>query len=155
MMGSYNSVSKVIFQVWYYIPFLFELRTIIDWTFSRTSLDVFQSIKLAQVQSDLYIAKCLNKPYRVKELGSQVPWYMKAGVGGLLLIFVLGLIIVPMILFSALNPVAVSNPVIEASLSFQLQIKNQTQSLRIPMFETTQVVQLESLNDQQFTNMGF
>jgi len=40
-MGSYNSVSKTIFQVFYYIPFLFELRTIIDWTFSKTALDVF------------------------------------------------------------------------------------------------------------------
>jgi len=41
MLGNYNSVTKGIFQGWYYIPFLFELRTIIDWTFTETSLDVF------------------------------------------------------------------------------------------------------------------
>lgn len=40
-MGNFDVVSKAIFQVWYYIPFLFELRTIIDWTFARTALDVF------------------------------------------------------------------------------------------------------------------
>lgn len=41
MIGSYGTVSKTIFYVWYYIPFLFELRTIIDWTFNKTALDVF------------------------------------------------------------------------------------------------------------------
>jgi hypothetical protein len=42
-------VSKTIFTVWYYIPFLFELRSVIDWTFSETALDIFQWLKLAQV----------------------------------------------------------------------------------------------------------
>lgn len=41
MIGKYDPVSKAIYMVWYYTPFLFELRTIIDWTFTQTSLDVF------------------------------------------------------------------------------------------------------------------
>jgi hypothetical protein len=41
MVGQYGTVSKTIFTVWYYIPFLFELRSIIDWTFSETALDIF------------------------------------------------------------------------------------------------------------------
>ncbi len=41
MMGSYTSVSSTIFTAWYYTPFLFELRTIIDWTFTKTALNVF------------------------------------------------------------------------------------------------------------------
>ena len=41
MIGSYSPLSKTIFYCWYYIPFMFELRTIIDWTFTKTALDVF------------------------------------------------------------------------------------------------------------------
>lgn len=41
LLGNYDVVSKLIFETWYYIPFLFELRTIIDWTFNTTTLDVF------------------------------------------------------------------------------------------------------------------
>jgi hypothetical protein len=41
MMGNYNVISSTIFTIWYYIPFLFELRTIIDWTFTKTALSVF------------------------------------------------------------------------------------------------------------------
>jgi len=66
----------------------------------------------------LYIAKCTNKPYKEKELGSKIELFYKILIGGLLLIFVLGLIIAPMILFSALNPVGTTNPVTEGSLSF-------------------------------------
>lgn len=40
--------------------------------------------------------------------------------GGALLIFVMALIIVPMILFSSLNPVAVYNPVTAAALTFSI-----------------------------------
>jgi len=40
-MGQFNAVSKAVYETWYYIPFLFELRTIIDWTFTSTALDVF------------------------------------------------------------------------------------------------------------------
>lgn len=47
MLGNFSSTAKIVFEIWYYIPFLFELRTIIDWTFTKTALDVFQSIKLA------------------------------------------------------------------------------------------------------------
>jgi hypothetical protein len=41
MIGSYSPLSKIIFYCWYYVPFMFELRTIIDWTFTKTALDVF------------------------------------------------------------------------------------------------------------------
>ena len=41
MMESFDPVSKTVFSAWYYIPFLFELRSIIDWTFTYTALDVF------------------------------------------------------------------------------------------------------------------
>ena len=107
MMGNYTSVGSTLFTVWYYIPFLFELRTIIDWTFTKTALNVFQSIKLAQVQSDMFMAKCDNRKTQAKDLGSAIGKVTKIVIGGGLLIFVFALIIVPMFLFSNLNPIAV------------------------------------------------
>lgn len=137
MQGEYNSVSKIIYETWYYIPFLFELRTIIDWTFTSTALDVFQSIKLAQAQSDLYIAKCYNKPYMEKELGSEIKWYMKALIGVTLTAFILLLIGGPILLFSTFNPVSTLNPVRSATLSVAIEINNGSLStFTIPLFET-------------------
>lgn len=48
-MDSFNPVSGIIFRGYLAIPFIFELRTLIDWTFTSTSLDAFQWIKLAQI----------------------------------------------------------------------------------------------------------
>jgi hypothetical protein len=38
----YNDFGMVIAQVYNAIPFVIELRCILDFTFSKTSLDVFQ-----------------------------------------------------------------------------------------------------------------
>jgi len=124
MMGNYNSIASTIFTIWYYIPFLFELRTIIDWTFTKTALSVFQSIKLAQVQSEMYMAKCSNKSLKEKELGSAIGGVIKVVIGGGLLVFVFALIIVPMFLFSSLNPIAVQNPVVSGALTLSINISN-------------------------------
>lgn len=34
MMNSYSIVNKITFQGFYVIPFLFELKTFVDWTFT-------------------------------------------------------------------------------------------------------------------------
>ena len=68
----------------------------------------------------MFIAKCKNKGYKEKELGSAIGTMGKVIFGGALLIFVMALIIVPMILFSNLNPVAVYNPVTAAGLTLYI-----------------------------------
>jgi hypothetical protein len=46
MMNNFHYMYKYIFLIFYYIPFVFELRCFIDWTYTKTSLDVYQWIKL-------------------------------------------------------------------------------------------------------------
>ena len=41
MMGRYHWFNKLIFNIFMNIPFIFELRVFIDWTYTKTSLDVF------------------------------------------------------------------------------------------------------------------
>ena len=47
MMDKFDPVSATVFRGFLAIPFLYELRTILDWTFTKTALDVFQWMKLA------------------------------------------------------------------------------------------------------------
>ena len=47
LMETFNPVSGVVYRGYLAIPFIFELRTLIDWTFTTTALDAFQWIKLA------------------------------------------------------------------------------------------------------------
>ena len=41
LMDTFNPVSGVVYRGYLAIPFIFELRTLIDWTFTTTSLDAF------------------------------------------------------------------------------------------------------------------
>jgi hypothetical protein len=41
MMNNYSIVNKMGLQVFMAVPFLFELKTFVDWTFTKTALDVF------------------------------------------------------------------------------------------------------------------
>ena len=49
LIDTYNVWGSSIYRVYLAIPFIFELRSIIDWTFTKTALDVFQWIKLSTV----------------------------------------------------------------------------------------------------------
>jgi hypothetical protein len=41
MMSGYSSLNRNVFGIFMQVPFLFEMRIFIDWTFTRTNLDVF------------------------------------------------------------------------------------------------------------------
>lgn len=41
MMGDYGRINSYCFRGYMAIPFLFELKTFADWTFTKTALDVF------------------------------------------------------------------------------------------------------------------
>lgn len=111
MLNRYHWLNKYIFLGFYNVPFIFELRTIIDWTYSKSSLDVYQWIKLAQIQTDLYKAKCNNLWYMGKKVGEPLPLWYRYLVGLGLILLILALSLGPMFLFSNFDIFGDINPV--------------------------------------------
>jgi hypothetical protein len=152
MMGKFHWFPKFLFLGFYYIPFLFELRTIIDWTFTKTSLDVYQWIKLCVIQADLYKAKCNNLFYMKKKVGTQMPLWYRYLVGYLYLILILILVLGPMFLFSSFDFIGGVNPVQQVTLSLSLNVENTPYKL----FETQAIhFKVDSLNDKEYQLMQF
>lgn len=59
----------------------------------------------------MYVAKCVNKDYMERELGTRIKKWEKIVVGFGLVLFILFMIVGPIILFSQLNPIAIiDNP---------------------------------------------
>jgi hypothetical protein len=115
-----SPISKGIVQGYLATPFIFELKIISDWTFTKTALDLFQWIKFETIHLDLYIAKCTNKGYLEHKLGDPISKGMKFLLGccG---IFVLVLIIAgPLLLFSSFNPLAKDNFVNGAKIRVEI-----------------------------------
>jgi hypothetical protein len=59
MMNNYTRLNKFALQGFMAVPFLFELKMFIDWTFTRTALDVFQWFILSATHAELFIARCV------------------------------------------------------------------------------------------------
>jgi len=122
-MNDYGLVHKTLFKGFLAVPFLFELKTISDWTFTRTALDIFQWFKLANAHADMFIAKCINKDYMEHKLGESIPKWMKFFLGVCFLAGIILLIAGPLLLFSTFNPIADKNNVTNASMQFNIKLK--------------------------------
>lgn len=73
LMNSYHIVNYIAFKGFMAIPFMFELKTFVDWTFTRTALDVFQWFNLSATHAELYIAHSLQGRYQKNPLGRPIP----------------------------------------------------------------------------------
>ena len=105
------------------IPFLYELKLMMDWAFCETSLKIFDWFRLFNIYYTAFKAKMQYYSSTGVVLGNPMNWIMKS-VGWLGFIGILIVIFGPMILFSGLNPIARSNLVTGGSLELGIQIQN-------------------------------
>lgn len=109
-------------QVYAAIPFAIEIRCLLDFTFSKTSLDIFQFWQLFQYHLELYLAKNGNYSYVVKPLGSATGLLDKLIFGWLISSLLLLLLFGPIFFFSEFGAFIQENPVKQASLELSFVV---------------------------------
>ncbi|KAG2488469.1 hypothetical protein HYH03_012974 [Edaphochlamys debaryana] len=92
------------FNVFYSLPFLYEIRTLLDWTCVTTSLDWYSWLKLEDIRSSLFVATCRNQSNKHRRIGERVPRYVKASQGVLALAALLLVLWLPPLFFSSGAP---------------------------------------------------
>ncbi|XP_052229514.1 piezo-type mechanosensitive ion channel component 1-like isoform X2 [Dreissena polymorpha] len=118
----YNYLNLFLFKGFLAIPFLLELRTLMDWIWTNTTMAIGSWLQMEDIYANIYILKC----YRVIEKEYPTPRatpksaLIKYGVGGLLLFVVIFIIWFPLVLFSFANTVYQPNPPIECRVSVAL-----------------------------------
>ena len=125
-VNSTSFYNKISFKVFRNIPFVFELRAILDWTITKTSLDLFQWFKLEDAYANLFEAKC-EMDFRKKKFQGEAQEYKQKIIWGLssyiTLVFIL---IFPLFMFSSFNPNMSDNPTKSGNIQFNLKISNST-----------------------------
>ena len=72
------------FQVYLSVPFMYELRVLLDYACTDSSLDLFDWLKLENINRDLFRINVRNMTYRrYHPLGHLQPWWKKVIVAGL------------------------------------------------------------------------
>lgn len=111
VMSKNTQPQFILSQIFMNIPFAVEVRCLLDFTFSKTSLDIFQFWQLFQYHLELYSAKMGNESYGYKVLGSPTELLDKIIFGVCFMIVYLGLLISPIWFFSDYGGFTTVNPV--------------------------------------------
>ncbi|XP_035777482.1 piezo-type mechanosensitive ion channel component-like isoform X16 [Anopheles albimanus] len=110
------------FKLFMTVPFLFELRTLMDWIWTDTSMTLFDWLKMEDIFTNVYQLKCM----RQLEEDLPAPRGQKKGVmvkylmGGGMMLGIIFLIWFPLALFAFSN--AVGEPNIPYDVSVTLRI---------------------------------
>lgn len=151
LMKSTSRLSKIAFQFYRGIPFLFEIRTLVDWVCTLTALDLYQWFKFENLYAQLYINQCNSKVYQARVRGSKIGSYSKLGMGCCTLLFILGMILAPLILFSSLNPIVESNRV----KSMAVQIGVTVDENFFNLYSASRVSDIHDITNSEWDRLNF
>ncbi|XP_060520861.1 piezo-type mechanosensitive ion channel component-like [Cylas formicarius] len=117
--GMFNALA---FQLYSVIPYIFEIRTLIDWTCTDTSLTVSEWFKVEDITSNIYLQKCEQEAggVQIPAGGRARGKNLKYLTGGCRLLFLILIIIAPLVIFSMGRSVSQTSTVILVGLKLNL-----------------------------------
>ncbi|KAL7126558.1 hypothetical protein ABFS83_14G196300 [Erythranthe nasuta] len=129
-----SRVNYLGYRLYRALPFLYELRCVLDWSCTTTSLTMYDWLKLEDINASLYLVKCDSVLNRSTHKQGDKQTKMTKFCNGICLFFILICVIwAPMLMYSSGNPTNIANPINDAS--FQFDIK--TTGGRLTLYQTT------------------
>jgi Piezo non-specific cation channel, R-Ras-binding domain/Ankyrin repeats (3 copies) len=122
------------------IPFVFELRTLMDWMVNDSALDVWAHFKLEDLYASMFLVQCDIIGRKMRKRGEPQPSWSKYVNGALIFGLLLFILIAPLLVFSSANPAQDTNNVLNTQLAvsldgpdgqFHLMTVSSMQSLKI------------------------
>ncbi|KAH8294789.1 hypothetical protein KR018_002864, partial [Drosophila ironensis] len=107
----YSLVNYIAFKIYMEIPFLYILRTMLDWVCIDTTLTVMEWIKMEDIFQSVFIVRCyrqIDTDFPVIRGEPKAP-YVKLLIGGTIIFFLIGLIWSPLFLFALVGTVGKAN----------------------------------------------
>ncbi|KAK3041408.1 hypothetical protein RJ639_000385, partial [Escallonia herrerae] len=132
-----SSVSRVNYfgyRLYRALPFLYELRCVLDWSCTTTSLTMYDWLKLEDINASLYLVKSDTVLNRAAHKQGEKQTKVTKFCNGICLFFILICVIwAPMLIYSSGNPTNIANPINDASVQFDIK----TEGGRLTIYQTT------------------
>nr|XP_027235596.1 piezo-type mechanosensitive ion channel component-like [Penaeus vannamei] len=118
----YNYVNLFAFRMFMNVPFLFELRTLMDWIWTDTSMNLSDWVKMEDIFSHIFQIKCERRAEDEypQGRGESKRKIIKYGMGGCALLGVIALIWFPLVLFALSNTVGQPNPPYDVTVEISI-----------------------------------
>uniref|UniRef100_A0A3Q3JQ24 Piezo non-specific cation channel R-Ras-binding domain-containing protein n=1 Tax=Monopterus albus TaxID=43700 RepID=A0A3Q3JQ24_MONAL len=119
---SYNYVNLFLFQ-FRLVPFLTELRAVMDWVWTDTSLSLSSWICVEDIYAHIFILKCWRESEKryPQPRGQKKKKVVKYGMGGMIVVLLICIVWFPLLFMSLVKSVAgVVNPPLDVSFEITL-----------------------------------
>eukprot|EP00102_Acyrthosiphon_pisum_P024176 XP_016661386.1 PREDICTED: piezo-type mechanosensitive ion channel component 2-like [Acyrthosiphon pisum] len=120
LWSRYTIFNLMAYKLYYYCPFLHEIRTVLDWIWTDSSLTIMEWFKMDELFTHVC---CIKSIYNFRQLvdskrGENVSWIFKLFVGGGIIIAILTIIIFPLVWFSMFKSEPDTPSSIELTVTF-------------------------------------
>lgn len=139
---SFSFFNSLAYKFYMMIPLLFEMRTLMDWIWTDTSMTLFDWLKMEDIFGNMYQLKCSRKFEEdfPAPRGTKKKTIVKYLMGGGMLFLLIMIIWSPLGLFALGNTVGEPNPPYEVKIS-----------LKIGPYEPIYLSNAQGANIKQFT----
>uniref|UniRef100_H2LFT8 Piezo type mechanosensitive ion channel component 2 n=1 Tax=Oryzias latipes TaxID=8090 RepID=H2LFT8_ORYLA len=120
---SYNYVNLFLFQGFRLVPFLTELRAVMDWVWTDTSLSLSSWICVEDIYAHIFILKCWRESEKryPQPRGQKKKKVVKYGMGGMIVVLLICIVWFPLLFMSLVKSVAgVVNAPLDVSVTITL-----------------------------------
>ncbi|CAL8279118.1 unnamed protein product [Lota lota] len=120
---SYNYLNLFLFQGFRLVPFLTELRAVMDWVWTDTSLSLSSWICVEDIYAHIFVLKCWRESEKryPQPRGQKKKKVVKYGMGGMIVMLLICIVWFPLLFMSLVKSVAgVFNKPLDVSLTITL-----------------------------------
>lgn len=158
--GDHNFLTKkvgsfraILVSIFYAVPLLYELRTLLSWICIPTSLGLSETFLMEDMYYKVFLIKCDLDNDEEQFRGEPEDKKRKCRIGSCFVFLILVILLGPILLFSDLNPSERQNNVIGSSIQLSLRgVMGEYEILRISSLASRNVLSKEQYSF--FQNQG-